>query len=166
MRNILNTLIQKYPTRSEYSLTCSRRKEKTMRRSCHHLTTITSICSSPGLSISKNTCCNTNNTLPFHQPTMSRHDPGSLLNLLSHITMPPHCPTCPHGEHRQQSQHSPQQVNQLVMRNQMNQCAIQPQLVTIYKEVHILLTLIFLPLVFYVLVLTPDARQRVILIEI
>ena len=104
-------------------------------------------------------------TIPYHFTSQQQADmiqaPCSL-----ELALPPHHPTCPHGEH-QQSQHSPPQVNQLVKRNQMNQCAIQPQLVTrIYKEVHILLTLIFLPLVIYMLGLTPDARQRVILIEI
>ncbi len=72
--------------RSEYSLTC--RKEKTTRRSCHHLTTIASIFSNPGLSISKNTCCNTNNTLPFYQPTTSRHDPGSLISWTCSLPSP------------------------------------------------------------------------------
>ena len=49
--------------------------------------------------------------------------------------MPPHHPTRPHAEHQQR--HGPLHESQLVLRNQMNQHAIQPQLMTIYKEVHI-----------------------------
>jgi hypothetical protein len=49
-----------------------------------------------------------------------------------------HCPTCWHVE-QQQSWYGPLQENQLVLRNQMmKQYAIQPQLVTIHKEVFIL----------------------------
>jgi hypothetical protein len=49
-----------------------------------------------------------------------------------------HCPTHWHVE-QQQSWYGPPQENQLVLRNQMiKQCAIQPQLVTIYKEICIL----------------------------
>jgi hypothetical protein len=49
-----------------------------------------------------------------------------------------HRPTCPHVE-QQQSWYGPQKENQFVLRNQMmKQCAIQPQLVTIYEEVCIL----------------------------
>jgi hypothetical protein len=49
-----------------------------------------------------------------------------------------HCPTRWHVE-QQQIRYGPLQENQFVLRNQMmKQCAIQPQLVTIYKEVCIL----------------------------
>ena len=49
-----------------------------------------------------------------------------------------HRPTRPHVE-QQQSWYGPLQENQFVLRNQMmKQYAIQPQLVTIYKEVPIL----------------------------
>jgi hypothetical protein len=46
-----------------------------------------------------------------------------------------HRPTCRHVE-QQQIWYSTLQENQFVLRNQMmKQCAIQPQLLTIYKEV-------------------------------
>ena len=49
-----------------------------------------------------------------------------------------HHPTRRHVE-QQQSRYGPLQENQFVLRNQMmKQCAIQPQLVRIYKEVCIL----------------------------
>jgi hypothetical protein len=49
-----------------------------------------------------------------------------------------HRPTHRHVE-QQQIWYGPLQENQFVLRNQMmKQCAIQPQLVTIYKEVCIL----------------------------
>jgi hypothetical protein len=49
-----------------------------------------------------------------------------------------HRPTRPHVE-QQQSWYGPLQENQFILRNQMmRQCAIQPQLMTIYKEVRIL----------------------------
>jgi hypothetical protein len=49
-----------------------------------------------------------------------------------------HHPACLHVK-QQQSWYGPLQENQFVLRNQMmKQCAIQPQHVTIYKEVCIL----------------------------
>jgi hypothetical protein len=49
-----------------------------------------------------------------------------------------HSPTCWNVE-QQQIRYGPLQENQFVLRNEMmKQCAIQPQLVTIYKEVCIL----------------------------
>jgi hypothetical protein len=62
----------------------------------------------------------------------------ALLHWLSPTTMLSHLPTHLHVK-QQQSWYGPLQENQVVLRNQtMKQCAIQPQLVTIYKEVCIL----------------------------
>ena len=77
-----------------------------------------------------------------------------------------HCLTCWHVE-QQQSQYGPLQENQFVLRNQMmKQCAIQPQLVTIYKQVCILTDFDILAAVLLYAGFDTRHQEKVILIEI